>query len=301
MTPAEQGFLLLTSHLGNPDRNPLTAAQFRDLAFRVRQLNRPAGNPILCPEDLEKLGCSPVMAMRIVRLLESRLELEQYLSRGSRQGCMPVSRISPSYPAKVRKKLGLDAPGCLWARGNLSLLEKPAAALVGSRNLKEANGFFAREAGRQAALQGYVLVSGNARGADRTAQDSCLKHGGQVISVVADRLCSHPASDQILYLSEDGFDEEFSAQRALSRNRIIHCLGDLTFVAQSDLGQGGTWDGTTKNLRRGWSPVYCCQDGSPGIRELLRLGAGPVSLQDLDHFDDLLPRETEIQMEEFYE
>ena len=34
MTGAEYGFLLLTSQLGNPDRKPLTVAQFRELFLK---------------------------------------------------------------------------------------------------------------------------------------------------------------------------------------------------------------------------------------------------------------------------
>ena len=146
---------------------------------------------------------------------------------------------------------------------------------------------FAEEVGRQAALQGYVLVSGNARGADRAAQESCLAAGGQVISIVADELWKHPLLDNLLYLSEDGFDEAFSRQRALSRNRCIHCLGLKTFVAQSALKTGGTWDGTVKNLRFHWSSVYCYRDGSEASALLEQMGAHLIGMEELDSFYDL--------------
>ena len=35
MNPRERGFLLLTSHLGDPDRSVLTVAQLRTLAMRI--------------------------------------------------------------------------------------------------------------------------------------------------------------------------------------------------------------------------------------------------------------------------
>ena len=40
--------------------------------------------------------------------------------------------------------------------------------------MRQENRTFAEEVGRQAALQGLTLVSGNARGADRAAQESCV-------------------------------------------------------------------------------------------------------------------------------
>ena len=88
----------------------------------------------------------------------------------------------------------------------------------------------------------------------------------------------------MLYLSEDGFDEEFSAQRALSRNRCIHALGRMVFVAQCDLQKGGTWSGTVKNLRFGWSPVACFRDGSEASRQLEQMGAYQIGLEDLQDF-----------------
>lgn len=232
-------------------------------------------------EDLLEMGYDLQMARRIICLLEEQMQLSGYLKRGKLRDCCPIPRISERYPRSVRTKLGLDAPGCLWAKGNPDLLHRPAVALVGSRELKDPNRAFAQEVGRQAAKQGYVLVSGNARGADRAAQDACLQWGGCVISVVADALQKYPVRRNILFLSEDGFDEDFSARRALSRNRIIHCLGNITLVAQSHYGYGGTWDGTVKNLRGGWSPVFCCDDGSRGQRGLVRLGACAITPQQL--------------------
>ena len=134
-----------------------------------------------------------------------------------------------------------------------------------------------------------MLVSGNAVGADRTAQDACLEAGGSVISVVADRLDEKKAQPDVLYISEDGYDQVFSAQRAISRNRVIHCLAQRTFVAQSALGKGGTWDGTVKNLRNNWSPVFCYRDGSVAMEELHQMGAVAICCDALKAFDLLQP------------
>jgi len=141
--------------------------------------------------------------------------------------------------------------------------------------------------GRHAAQLGLTLISGNARGADRTAQEACLESGGRVISIVADELSKQPLDDNLLYISEDGFDESFSAQRAISRNRCIHALGQVVFVAQCAMGKGGTWDGTVKNLRRNMSPVVCFRDGSEASKELEQLGAYLIDLEQLCNFTAL--------------
>lgn len=294
MKAGERGFLLLSSHLGDPERRPLTTAQLRTLASRVQASQRPDADRDLAPEDLIALGYSREMAQSVYLLLSQERLLDEYLKQGISCGCTPVTRVSDDYPLLLRKRLGLDSPGCLWCKGDVTLLKQPAVALVGSRDLSERNRAFAAEVGRQAACQGYVLVSGNARGADRTAQESCLAAGGQVISVVADELHKQPIRKNVLYVSEDGFAEAFSAQRALSRNRIIHALGLKTFVAQSSLKMGGTWDGTVKNLRNRWSDVYCFHDGSEAMRLLEQMGANLVDLDALASFYDLQKKEENL-------
>ncbi len=301
MNPREAGFLLLTSHLGDDTRRVLTVPQLRELASRVMSMEKPKEDRHLQQQDLVALGYDRIMAQRILRLLEGKEQLIRYLCRAKLQDCTFITRVSSGYPASVRHKLGLDAPGCLWAKGDLSILEKPAVSLVGSRELKAENRRFAQQVGRQAARLGYVLVSGNARGADRTAQDACLEQGGQVISVVADQLCRKPLQRNILWLSEEVFDGAFTAQRAISRNRIIHCLGSAVFVAQCTLRQGGTWDGTCKNLRNGWNRVFCYADATAAAEELKMRGARTVGTKDLDNLKSLLCEPGQIQMEEFYE
>lgn len=265
----------------------MTVAQLRRLATRVRSMEKTAGDQPVREEDLMAIGYSREESGRILSLLSDEEILSWYLMQAARKDCVPIARVSAGYPEKLRKTLGIDCPGCLWAKGDLSLLSRPAVALVGSRDLREENLAFAVEAGKQAAKQGYVLVSGNARGADRAAQDACLKSGGQVICVVADKLEAQTLKDNVLYLSEDSFDSAFSAQRALSRNRVIHCLGECVFVAQSSYGKGGTWDGVTKNLRHNWSQVYCFDDGTKAMQQLLQMGAQLLKTEELKHLDTL--------------
>lgn len=289
MTPREKGFLLLTSRLGDPQRKVLSAPQLRQLAQRAGMLTCTDDRRDLKWSDLVALGYGREMATRIISLLEEEALLDRYLRRGDMLGCTPVTRISPHYPRLLRQRLGLDSPGCLWIKGKPELLNASAVSLVGSRELKEENRTFAQAVGRQAAIQRVALVSGNARGADRTAQEACLDAGGRVISIVADELSRHAQRDGVLYISEDGFDEPFSAQRALSRNRCIHTLGQMVFVAQCSLEKGGTWDGTVKNLRHQWSPVVAFRDGSRAMVQLEQMGAYLIELEELSDFGDLSP------------
>ena len=287
MNGREKGFLLLGSNLGNPNRKPLTTAQMRTLAQRMAVMEKPKTERELTVEDILALGYGAEMAQRIFGLLSEEALLKRYLSRGRKASCTPLTRVTQGYPLAVRQRLGLEAPGVLWAKGELSILERPKIALVGSRDLHKPNEEFARKVGIAAARQGYVLVSGNARGADRAAQRACLEAGGQGISVVADSFESQHSQKEVLYLSEEGFDLPFTATRAHSRNRVIHALGEMVFVAQASLGTGGTWAGTVQNLKYGWSPVYCCQDGAEATVQLCQMGAQAITPEALDSLSQL--------------
>lgn len=294
MTGPDQGFLLLTSQLGDPRRKPLTVAQFRTLARRVAEAERDLASRDMEVSDLEKLGYDKAMAQRIYGLLSGINQLREYLRRAENCDCFPVTRLNPCYPLSVLKRLGLDSPGVLWAKGDVSLLNRPAVAVIGSRDLREENRRFAEEAGRQIAKQGYVLVSGNARGADKTAQEACLKAGGKVISIVADSLQRQPLMRNVLYLSLDDFDAAFSSRRALQRNYVIHTMASLTIAAQCTLGKGGTWDGILANLKHGWNPVCIFADGSDGAADLQNRGVQGITAQALSDLALLSDQKTSL-------
>lgn len=280
MTGAERGFLLLTCHLGIGIRKTLSVARFRELAQRVRTMEKPTADRELRTDDLMTLGYDEEMARRVVALLSEEELLEAYTGKAAKYGCVPVTWMSPNYPERIRSALKDDAPGVLWIKGNPELLKKPAISLVGSRDLRPVNEEFAESVGRWAARKGFVLISGNARGADMVAQRACLEAGGAVISVVADDLRRKTPTDRIAYLSELDYDAAFSSIRAHSRNRLIHCMGQKVFVAQSGIS-GGTWSGTEKNLMKGWSPVYIFDDGTDPVRKLQELGATPIRREEI--------------------
>lgn len=289
MTASERGFLLLCAELGDGQK-PLTPAQLRTLRARVLTLADRSADPerAVTEADLLELGYDAASASRICTLLAREEALSIYLGLAAQHRIRPLTCISQDYPARLRR-LGDAAPAVLFYRGNAALLRRPAAALVGSRDLTPAGEAFARKVGQLAAREDLVLVSGNARGADRIAQDACLEAGGAVIAVLPDGLQDHaPDSDRILFLCQCGWHLPMVSYRALERNRLIHALGLKTLVAQCGL-TGGTRRGAEENLRNGWSPLFVHEDGSPGCAALISLGASPVRLEALFSIRSLQP------------
>ena len=289
MTAAETGLLLLCCALPEAEDRPLTMAQFQELAKRARALGPGGEDPLreLTEHDLARLGYAQGQCARIVRLLSRNTQLERYLRAAEQHGIVPITRLSPRYPARLRQTLGQRCPAVLFAKGDLALLSACCISVVGSRELTECGRAFAEAAGRLIARSDYTLCSGGAAGADRAAQAACLKNGGSAVIFPAGRLLDCPAPANVLYLADQGCDLPFSAQRALARNHFIHAMGEKTLVAQCRAGTGGTWDGTTENLRNGWSPVFVNSDGSEGAQALIARGAAPV--RTLSSLDDLQP------------
>ncbi len=299
MTGAELGYLLLGSHLGDPGRRPLTPTQLIRLRQRVQSHLRP-GHP--GQDDgsqvdealLRKLGYSSGDSAHILSLLGQVEQAIAYLETAERHGLHCITRCSENYPAALTAADKYAPPAVLWARGDLRLLNTPAVSLVGSREARPENLSFAQTVGAQAARQGFTLVSGGARGVDSAGQFACRNEGGSVICVVPDVLTDHFVyGPGVLFLSEDSYDLHFTHQRALSRNSIIHILGSVVFVAQCDT-QGGTWSGTTNNLKHGWRPVYCYQDNSPAMDALIGMGAMPVGEKALANISSLQVDQTTL-------
>ena len=289
MTGSELGFLLLCCEL-NDGLRPLTLGQIKRLRRAVRAAGHeaePQGE--LTEQALRELGCDAELSARVLALLGRREALERYLSRAAQQGIVPLTIRSPEYPARLREALGENAPPVLFLRGNAALLNRRCVSAVGSRELTPRGAAFAERVGRLAAQEGFVLVSGNAHGADQRAQLSAYVAGGSYVAFVADSLAAHtPVQERSLYVSELGWELPFSAARAHSRNRLIHALGEMTFVAQIGGRSGGTWSGAAENLRRGYSPVCVNDDASPGAEALVALGAAPLPLSALQSISALL-------------
>ncbi len=286
MTAAEEGILLLCCRLGDPDCKPLTYAQFRKLGNLVQNA-APASDPFrdLKARDLTLLGCPEDLADRIILLLNREPQMRRYLVRAEQQNIHWLTCRSADYPLQFRGRDSSFCPAVLFYKGDLTLLDQPALAVIGSRQLAPENAAFAKTAGRLIGEEGLVLVSGGAIGADQAVQQACLETGGRCIIFIPDQLERYPEDGRILYLSADGYDLPFSVPRALGRNGMIHMAGTRTLAVQCTHGSGGTWQGCTENLKHRWSELYVFDDGSAGAKALMELGATGLahleSLQDL--------------------
>ena len=90
MIPRERGFLLLTSHLGDPERRVLSYPQLRDLAAKAAAFPHGAAEGELSEAHLRQLGCE-----------QWRLESGTYIAPNPlvfSDSLILLSRIQPGSP-----------------------------------------------------------------------------------------------------------------------------------------------------------------------------------------------------------
>lgn len=103
-------------------------------------------------------------------------ELQAAKANGASMVCIG----SPDYPRQLTEIS--DAPPFFWLIGRQDVLQQPMIALVGARNASSLGTRMARGLAKDLAAQGYVIVSGLARGVDAAAHQASLDTGTVAVS-----------------------------------------------------------------------------------------------------------------------
>jgi predicted Rossmann fold nucleotide-binding protein DprA/Smf involved in DNA uptake len=173
----------------------------------------------------------------------------------------------------------------LYGCGNAQLLDCGGLAVVGSRHVSDDLIEYTTAVGRLAARAGRMIVSGGAKGVDRSAMRGALEDGGRVCGVLADSLEDAAMNRDNRNFLLDGrlvlisrYDPRagFNVGNAMQRNKLIYALADAALVVNSDFNKGGTWTGAIEQLERlKLGPVFVRSTGeaSAGLEALRKHGA----------------------------
>ncbi len=198
-----------------------------------------------------------------------------------------VTVLDSAYPQLLKSALDRNhIPPVLFFMGDVEILKRQTIAIIGSRNASEKSLAFTREVAQYFAERGANVISGNARGVDRTAYegatstDGCcttvvLPHGIHKLSKVQMRgLQPRIEAGNVLLLSQFHPDAPWVVSRAMERNNVVTGLAQVVIVAESD-SKGGTWEGANGALKQG-RRLYVRQADSaatlPGNKLLLEKG-----------------------------
>ena len=149
-----------------------------------------------------------------------------------------------AYPAALRDLP--DAPPVLWAVGDVSMLNRPAVALVGARNASSLGLRMARRLAEGLAQAGQVVVSGLARGIDAEAHQAALA-GGTVAVLAGGVDVIYPVENAELaalvraqgcLISEQPMGLEPQARHFPQRNRLVSGLARAVVVVEAAARSG---------------------------------------------------------------
>ena len=174
-------------------------------------------------------------APRIADLKDVAAEIDAVQRLGARYLFLGQG-LYPSLLAEID-----SAPPALIVRGDLSLIERPAIAIVGARNASAAACRFARDLARGLAEEGVLVVSGLARGIDSAAHQGALSGGtaGVIASGIdityppENKELQEAVATQGLLIAEQPPGREPLARHFPYRNRIIAGMALGTVVVEA--------------------------------------------------------------------
>jgi hypothetical protein len=215
--------------------------------------------PIAAMEGLARFEPEAAAAAPSADDIEAELQVLEAM------GAHLVARMEPHSPAQLAS---LAAPPPLLAmRSNLTMGQRPAIALVGSRDASAAGMQMAERLAGELGENGFVIVSGLARGIDTAAHQASLAHG--TIAMLAGGLDKpYPPLNLDLHNAiveirpgrcrNQAWDK--CARRGLSATQSDHCR----VGAGGDCGRGGSARGCLDH-GAGGARFWPRSDGGAGL------------------------------------
>ena len=171
---------------------------------------------------------------------------QEILAQLDRHGATVLLPDDPAFPPLLSEIP--EPPALLYVRGDVRLLRRAAAGIVGSRDHSAYGADAARLLAAGVARAGVVVVSGMARGVDAIAHTAALDTGGTSIGVLGNGFgVVYPAANRALYermaatgclITELPPGERPHAGAFPRRNRLISGLAGVTVVVEAAPGSG---------------------------------------------------------------
>ena len=177
------------------------------------------------------------------------------------EGYELIPLTSSEYSKTLKSNLkAAHSPALLYVKGNKQILDEKSIAIVGSRDASSKSLEFTDNISKISSKEFKVVVSGFAKGVDKQALDSAIKHKGQSIIVLPQGIMTFSSgfkqyyqqiiNGDVLVLSTFPPKAGWSTGLAMARNSIIYGLANEIYVAESS-EKGGTWSGVVDGLRKG--------------------------------------------------
>lgn len=243
-------------------------------------------------EQLQEAGLSPRLAESAVNL-RAKVDLEKIWNQIEKQGISVLTWEDELYPPRLKEIE--QPPPVLYARGEITLDDHYAVAIVGTRRVTPYGRQIAEDLAAFLAGQGITVVSGLARGVDAVAHSAALKAGGRTIAVLGsgvDKIyppehlqIAEKMMKQGAVVSDYAVGTPPESANFPPRNRIIAGLSMATVVVEAGETSGAliTAEFAAEQGREVFAvPGSILAPQSKGANKLIQQGAHPLlSPQDL--------------------
>lgn len=242
-----------------PDIGPVAV---RKLAVKLEVL----GKSLLDVEnfsDHELARDLKLMTEQIKALRQPEMDAAHDLAECGNQGIRAITQQDLLYPFEKLLIAGRARPALLFLKGNVELLKMPAIGISGSRQAAENSLKATNELCERLAEEGWVIVSGGARGVDEVAHLAAIRKGAGTIIVMPtgffkpnfrDELKKRLDEEKTLLISEFPPEQGWTPGMAMMRNRLIAALSRGVVLVEPG-SRGGT-GGTGKLTQKLGLPLY---------------------------------------------
>lgn len=189
-------------------------------------------------------------------IIEAYDNAKKLIERSAEASIGFISYYDTTYPDILRETINEkekpDPPLILWYRGNLSVLEMPGIAIIGTREVTQEGVLGGTFLSGEFAKRGFNIVSGLAIGCDTCGHKGALKVNGKTTAFLANGLdynSIYPnenkdlAEDIVasggLLLSEYHIGQSVNKYGLVARDRLQAGLSLATIVIQTGV-EGGT-------------------------------------------------------------
>ncbi|MBF0169940.1 MAG: DNA-protecting protein DprA [Nitrospinae bacterium] len=190
-------------------------------------------------------GISPSLARQIA-LLDGEREAMAEFGYADKIGAAIHTLDDPSYPARLKEIFA--PPPVLSVIGTLPDAEDPAMAVVGTRAATLYGKTVATRIVEELVAAGVVIVSGLARGIDRTAHEACIGAGGRTVAALGNGLnVFYPPENRKLQIaiaetgavvSQFPFNAKPEKTSFPLRNRVVSGLSHGALVVEAEEKSG---------------------------------------------------------------
>lgn len=206
-----------------------------------------------------------------------------------------MSYFDNNFPNSLKKVK--NAPILIFLKGDINLLKENSVSIAGSRNSNSQALNFAFNIAKKFSEEGFIIISGGARGIDTQAHKGAIANNGKTISILGCGLMNlyppenKPIFDEIekkgLLLTEFFPDSIVNKYSLLSRNRITSGLGKFLILVTASVGGGTTSqsrDALAQNKNIFVPSNFLNLEPSEGLKKLIL----EKNAKEFNEFEDLI-------------